>query len=107
MLVSNVTDFSSKQRIDHRLVVLGREITVRVDLTAKKTCVVNDLQNEQKTIISNVYYAVLLTTTTKNHNTTDSSPEPHTSVRTPSGSNVPSTVAECYDVVVHDQLGLS
>ncbi|KRY42238.1 hypothetical protein T01_8605 [Trichinella spiralis] len=70
MLVSNVTDFSSKQRIDHRLVVLGREITVRVDLTAN-------------------------------------SPEPHTSVRTPSGSNVPSTVAECYDVVVHDQLGLS
>ncbi|KRX39264.1 hypothetical protein T05_15490 [Trichinella murrelli] len=68
---------------------------------------INDLQNEQKTIISNVYYAVLLTATTKNHNTSDSSPEPHNNVLTPSGSNVPPTVAECYGVVVHDQLGLS
>ncbi|KRX16731.1 hypothetical protein T07_7671 [Trichinella nelsoni] len=45
--------------------------------------------------------------TATNHNTTDRSPEPHTNIRTPSGSNVPPTVAECYGVVVHDQLGLS
>ncbi|KRX57433.1 hypothetical protein T09_15594 [Trichinella sp. T9] len=50
---------------------------------------------------------MLLIITTKNHNTTDSSPEPHNNVRTPSGSNVPPTVAECYGVVVHDQLGFS